>query len=165
MGHDVEFEIGLSDASFEHLNAAKQKPCTFDVVTAPVVRENVECILIIAAFCAVPLHLTVAAFFEGRDKAFVDLGLGKEFEKLYAANDVFRDEVVAVAGKIRRNWKADVIVLCPAGLEPNLLAGLCIYKIRSGQARDDYHRRFARRYVRRRRFRRLAECWENGDEI
>src|SRR4051812_38510217 len=99
MGDDVEAQVGPIEPELQSLYAAHEQARGLDVVATPVVREDVEGILIAAFGRVVPVALAVAAVVRERaQKVVVDVDLGRELGELRRLDYARGDEFVAVRG-------------------------------------------------------------------
>src|SRR2546423_1990384 len=138
VGDDVEAKVGPTEPELEGLDASDEQARRLDVVATPVVREDVERVLIAAFGRVVPVALAVAAVvFERAPGVVVDVNFGRDLREPRRLDDARGDEVVAVRLKLRGRRQAQAVNAGAERRRPDDLARPSVHHARAEYARDD----------------------------
>jgi hypothetical protein len=102
MRHDIELQIRALKLRLQLSDAPNQLACVRDVVLSPVVRENIERVLITVDTRIVPVAITITGVASQRyEQISVDVHFRQQARELHRLDDLSGHEVVKIGRKIR----------------------------------------------------------------
>jgi len=110
MSDDVEFQVWLSQRPPKLVDLTDKKTSVVHIILTPVIRKDIERVLIAVTRWVLPFTFLIAApSYERVDQAFVDLSLRKELNDLYGSNYVARNKIVVIAQR-RGDRQANIVI-------------------------------------------------------